>query len=64
VVRAGAVLLLDGSLGAKSHIAIGVAPQLTDAHNMAHYHKPISVYEGVNAIYWSPQMMNATAARP
>eukprot|EP01087_Luapelamoeba_hula_P014541 TRINITY_DN4276_c0_g1_i1.p1 TRINITY_DN4276_c0_g1~~TRINITY_DN4276_c0_g1_i1.p1 ORF type:complete len:180 (-),score=19.76 TRINITY_DN4276_c0_g1_i1:89-628(-) len=50
-VRAGAVLFCTGAEGPYSHVAIGIADELTNAHNMAHYHKPPSVYIKVDSIY-------------
>eukprot|EP01102_Stenamoeba_stenopodia_P003892 TRINITY_DN14012_c0_g1_i1.p1 TRINITY_DN14012_c0_g1~~TRINITY_DN14012_c0_g1_i1.p1 ORF type:complete len:197 (-),score=25.69 TRINITY_DN14012_c0_g1_i1:4-570(-) len=45
------VLMCTGSDGPFSHTALGVAPNLTDAHNMAHYHQPTSVYMAVDLVY-------------
>jgi len=53
-VEAASVLILVGSDGPDSHTAIGVGHDVTNAHNMARYHKPASVYEGIDAIYHPP----------
>jgi len=54
-VEAGYPLMLVGSGGPFSHTAIGVGAGLTNAHNVAHYHVPLSAYEGVNLIYVPPK---------
>jgi hypothetical protein len=53
-VQAGHVLMLTGAEGKFSHTAIGVAKDLTDAHNVAHNQAPVSVYIGVDLIYAPP----------
>jgi len=54
LIEKGSILICDGADGPRSHSAIGVSYDLTDAHNMAHYHRSASVYIGINAIYHPP----------
>jgi hypothetical protein len=50
-IAAASAIFCTGSHGKYSHVAIGIGPDNTNAHNAAHYHKPSSVYIALNAIY-------------
>lgn len=54
LVDVATVLILEGSDGPHSHTAIGIGSDVTDAHNIARYHVPASVYMGIDAIYAYP----------
>lgn len=43
-VTAGSIVFVTGSDGPFTHVVVGVGHNLVDAHNMAHYHVPISGY--------------------
>ena len=53
-IHAAAVLMCTGAEGPYSHVALGVGKELTNAHNMAHYRKPPSVYIKVDSVYVMP----------
>eukprot|EP01116_Phalansterium_solitarium_P018255 TRINITY_DN4784_c0_g1_i1.p1 TRINITY_DN4784_c0_g1~~TRINITY_DN4784_c0_g1_i1.p1 ORF type:complete len:294 (-),score=102.34 TRINITY_DN4784_c0_g1_i1:142-1023(-) len=48
--QAATVVFVDGSGGPYTHVAVGVAANTLDAHNMARYHEPTSFYT-VNSMY-------------
>lgn len=52
--HAASVVICQGAEGPHSHVAIGIADDLTDAHNMARYHAPLRAYLGIDAIYHPP----------
>jgi len=54
LVDVATVLILEGADGPHSHTAIGIGSDDTDAHNIARYHVPASVYMGIDAIYAYP----------
>jgi hypothetical protein len=53
VVSDCTVMLVNGSEGPRSHIAVGVGNNLIDAHNMARFHVSGSYYT-INQIYTPP----------